>query len=113
MSHHFERLEEIKATRDRLKKSNSQEAHDRYSMIDPQLGNINEFNELTLALVNPGTLIAKPAFNLSKSVAKGGLRLIRNVVNRGKKALNTRAGKLVQKHADDAAAVYSIGNQTK
>ena len=117
MSHHnSERIEEIKATRKRLKKSISQEAHDKNIKFPPQKrqwGNINEFNELTLALVNPGALITKAGFDLSKSAAKGGLRLIRNVINKGKKALNTRAGKLAQKHADDILMVNSLGKQTK
>jgi len=105
MGHHFNRLEEIKATRKRLKKENN--------VLPPKrkmaLGNINEFNELTLALANPGVIIGKAGFHLGK----GGMSVVRNVLNRAKNALNTRTGKLVQKHADDLAMISSLGSQTK
>ena len=110
MAHHLNRLEEVKATRKRLKKENQSFVPPKQKMA---LGNINEFNELTLALLNPGVIIGKAGFHLAKTGAKGGMNLVRNVLNRGKKLLNTRAGKLVQKHADDAATVYSIGSQKK
>jgi hypothetical protein len=113
MSHHFERLEEVKATRKRLKKENPSNPSFVPLKQKMALGNINEFNELTLAIANPGIIIGKAGFSLAKAGAKGGMNIVRNVLNRGKKLLNTRAGKLVQKHADDAAAVYSIGNQIK
>lgn len=105
MGHHFNRLEEVKATRKKLKKENNVLPQQRKMA----LGNINEFNELTLALANPGVIIGKAGFHLGK----GGMNVVRNVLNKGKKLLNTRAGKLAQKHADDVAMIYSLGSQTK
>jgi hypothetical protein len=97
MSHHFERLEEIKATRDRLKKSNSQEAHDRYSIIDPQLGNINEDN--TLAFIMSGGPVIKQGFNLSKNPS-----IIKKFIKKGKN--------LAVNFADDAVNVISSLGQS-
>ena len=105
MGHHFNRLEEVKATRKKLKKENNVLPQQRKMA----LGNINEFNELTLALANPGVIIGKAGFHLGK----GGMNVVRNVLNKGKKLLNTRAGKLAQKHADDVAMIYSLGSPTK
>ncbi len=107
MGHHFDRLEEIKATRKRLKKENK--VLPNFPKKKKALGNINEFNELTLALANPGIIIGKAGFHLGK----GGMSVVRNVLNRAKNALNTRTGRLVQKHADDVAMISSLGSQTK
>ena len=89
----------------------SQDRFNNYDGQPTQSGNINEFNELTLALASPGAMIGRAGFELSKSAAKGGLRLVKNLMKRGRNALNTRAGKLVQKHADDVGVIYSVGSQ--